>query len=62
MPVVLVTVEDVLVNQVALRRVQLPGELLCQPVQRLLHRHPHSGASDLLLTPVKDDLVALQGR
>lgn len=62
MPVVPVTVENVLVHHVALLRIQLPGELLGQLVQGLLHGHAHRRPSGLLLPPVEHDLVAFQDR
>jgi hypothetical protein len=59
-PVIPITVEDVLIHRVALLRVELTGELLRQPVQGFFHGNAYSRPRVLLLAPVQDDLAAFQ--
>ena len=62
MAVVEVRLEHVLVDGVALLRVDLARVLLGKPVEGLLDRDAHRSPGALLLAPVEHELLALEDR
>ena len=59
-PVVPITIKDVLVDRIALLSVQLARERFGQSIERLLDRHADRGPGALFLPPVEHNLVTLQ--